>query len=199
MLPLALVGLAGIVAAVVGLTAGPNLTHVAVGLGLPLAYVQAASKWARARGIPLDWVLATILVETEGNPRASGDADGRSRGLMQVNVVAHAAELRAAGVPPDALYDGATNIEWGTRYLREFRDSVLAAAGKRPLPAPLDVLTRLAYKGPAAVYSALRRGQNPTALSWAPPAIANWQRAMARVKGAAAVGRARLVGRPRAS
>jgi len=198
-LPLALVGLAGIIAAAVGLTRGPNLTHVAAGLGWPLAYIQAAAKWAKTRGVPLDWVLATIQVESSGNPRAAGDADGRSRGLMQVNVVAHAAELKAAGVAPERLFDPITNIEWGTKYLREFRDAVTAASGTRPLPAPLDVLTRLAYKGPSAVYGALRRGQNPTALSWAGPAIANWQRALLLVRGAEAVGRAKLARRPRVS
>ncbi len=111
---------------------------------------------------------------------------------MQVNVVAHAAELKAASVAPEQLFDPIVNIEWGTKYLREFRDAVTAASGARPLPAPLDVLTRLAYKGPAYVYGALRKGQNPTTLSWAPPAIANWQRAMLRVQGAEAVGRAKL-------
>ncbi len=174
---------------------GPNLTYVAAGLGWPVAWLQAAAKWAGDRGVPLDWVIATILVESSGNPKASGDSDGRSRGLMQVNHIAHAAELKAAGVAPEQLFDPIVNIEWGTKYLREFRDAVTAAAGARPLPAPLDVLTRLAYKGPAAVYSALRKGQNPTALSWAPPAIANWQRAILKAQGAEAVGRAKLAKR----
>jgi len=97
-LPLLLLGVAGVVAAAVGLTGTQNLTRAAVALRLPLAYVQSASKWAKRRGLPLDWVLTTILVESGGNPRAAGDSDGRSAGLMQVNTVAHAAELKAAGL-----------------------------------------------------------------------------------------------------
>lgn len=192
---LAVVGLAGIVVAIVGLTRGPNLRYVAAGLGLPLPYVESASKWSKARGIPLDWVLATILVESGGNPSASGDSDGRSVGLMQINSVAHAKE-----VTREQLLNPDTNIAWGTKFLREFRDGVTAAAGSRPLPAPLDVLTRLAYKGPAYVYNALKRGEDPTKLAWAPAAIANWQKARTRVAGAEAVGKARLSSaRPRTS
>ena len=189
MFPLVLLGLAGVVAAAVGLSQG-NLKHVAAGLGLPLTYVQSASKWARKRGLQLDWVLATILVESNGNARAAGDSDGRSAGLMQVNTVAHAAEMRAAGVTRAQMFDPETNIEWGTKYLRQFRDETQAAA-VHGLPAALDELTRLAYKGPTAVYSVLRRGGNPlTELSWAPEAITRWRQALVRVRGAAAQGRA---------
>lgn len=189
MLPLVLLGLVGVAAAAVGLTQGPKLQHVAAGLGLPLSYVQAASKWAKRRGLPLDWVLATILVESGGNARVAGDADGRSAGLMQVNTVAHAAEMRAAGVSRAQMFDPETNIEWGTKYLVRFRDKVKAAA-VHGLPAALDELTRLAYKGPAAVESVLHRGGNPlTALAWAPEAISRWRQAMARVRGAEARGR----------
>ncbi len=189
MFPLVFLGLVGVVAAAVGLSQG-NLKHIAVGLGLPLAYVQSASKWAKKRGLQLDWVLATILVESGGNARAAGDADGRSAGLMQVNTVAHAAEMRAAGVSRAQMFDPETNIEWGTKYLRQFRDETQAAA-VHGLPADLGELTRLAYKGPATVYGVLRRGGNPlTELSWAPEAISRWRQAVARVRGAAAQGRA---------
>lgn len=182
MLPLALVALAGLVAAAFQLTKGPDLSRVAAGLRLPLLYVQTASKWSKRRGLPLEWVLATILVESGGNAQARGDSDARSVGLMQVNVVAHADELRAAGVSLAQMMTPETNIEWGTKYIAAFRDQVLAALGGHQPPAPIDVLLRLAYKGPAAVTSALRRGQNPVqTLSWAPEAVARWRDAMGRV------------------
>jgi soluble lytic murein transglycosylase-like protein len=180
MFGVALIAVAGLIAAAVQLTKGPDLRHVSAGLRWPLPYVQSAARWAKARGLPLEWVLATIIVESRGNPRAVGD-DGRSIGLMQVNAAAHASELAAEGASRDALFDPNTNIAWGTRYLRQFRDDVKAAAAGRSLPAALDVLVRLAYKGPAPVTSALRHGANPLALSWAPGAVANWQAAMARV------------------
>jgi Transglycosylase SLT domain len=173
---LALLAMAGVVVAAVKLTSGPDLARVAAGLGLPLAYVQLAAKNASKNGLPLEWVLATILVESSGNPRGRGDADGRSVGLMQVNVVAHAKDVTAA-----QMLDPAQNIAWGTRYLAEFKEGVLSALAGRTPPAPLDELTRLAYKGPTAVYSALAKGQNPLRLSWAPAAIVNWRREMARV------------------
>lgn len=109
---------------------------------------------------------------------------------MQVNTVAHADEMRAAGVTRERMFAPATNIEWGTKYMQQYRDEVLAAAGGRALPAPLGELMRLAYKGPEAVKSVLRRGGNPlTALSWAPEAISNWRQKLAIVQGAEARGR----------
>lgn len=182
MLPLAVLALTGIVVAAVKLTKGPDLVRVAAGLGWPLAWVQSASRWALLRGVPLEWVLATILVESNGRPSAAGDADGRSKGLMQVNAVAHARELAAAGLTAESLYDPYVNIEWGTKYLKEFRDKVLENLGGRTPPIPLDEITRLAYKGPSTVYAALRAGKNPATISWAPEALANWRRHMARVR-----------------
>lgn len=177
MLPLAVLALTGLVVAAVGLTYGPNLDRVAHGLGLPRSYVQQAQKWARRRGLPLEWVLATILVESGGNPHAMGDTDGRSRGLMQVNVVANAKDIGR-----DDLFDPATNIKWGTFYLKRFRDEVLAALGGRTPPIPLDYIVRLAYKGPATVLAALQRGENPANIAWAPAALARWSAAMGRVR-----------------
>jgi len=180
--PLLLVGVAGVVAAAIKLKGGPDARYIATGLGWPLQYVQSASKWARARGLPLEWVLATIKVESSGNPRAAGDEGGRSVGLMQVNAVAHAGELKAAGLTRESLFDPETNIKWGTMYLADFRDKVLVALGGRRSPAPLDVLVRMAYKGPATIYAALRRGENPVqTVSWVPAAAANWRRALDQV------------------
>ena len=97
MIPLGLLAMAGLIFAAYKLTGGgPDLTRVAAGTGLPLQYVQLASKDARANGVPLEWVLATILVESTGKPNARGDADGRSVGLMQVNVVANAKDVTLA-------------------------------------------------------------------------------------------------------
>lgn len=187
MFPLALLALGAAAVAAYKLTAGPNLAHVAAGLGLPKAYIQYAAKGARANRLPLDWVLTTILVESSGNPRSVGDADGRSVGLMQVNIVAN-----PTGLSREQMFDPATNIEWGTKLLGHFRDQVVMALGGRPALAPLDEITRLAYKGPTTVLAALQRGENPLGLSWAPAAIANWRREMARVRSAEARGRALL-------
>jgi Transglycosylase SLT domain len=191
-LPLALLALAGVVAAAVKITGGANLRYVAAGLGLPFAYVQLADKWGKRRGLPLDWVLTTILVESGGKPNVTGDADGRSAGLMQVNTVAHAAEMAQAGVTRAQMFQPATNIEWGTKYLRQFRDEVLVALGGRTPPIPLDYVVRLAYKGPETVKGMLRRGENPATLSWAPEAMHRWHDKMALVRSAEARGRALL-------
>ena len=138
-------------------------------------------KSASANDVPLEWVLATILVESRGKPSARGDADGRSVGLMQVNVSAHSQDVTLA-----QMLDPAQNIAWGTRYLAGFKQDVLRALSGKTPPAPLDELTRLAYKGPSAVTKALAAGQNPMGLSWAPAAITNWRRAMAQVRAATA-------------
>jgi hypothetical protein len=179
-LPLALLAMTGLLVAAYKLSSsGPDLARVAAGTGLPLQYVQLASKEARANGLPLEWVLATILVESKGNSRARGDADGRSVGLMQVNVVANAKDVTLA-----QMLDPAQNIAWGTRYLAQFKQGVLSALGGRTPPAALDELTRLAYKGPTTVENMLRAGGNPLKLSWALAAINNWRRAMATVRAA---------------
>lgn len=181
MLPLAVAAVAGLSVAVFQLVKGPNLQRVAAGLGWPVLYVQTAAKSAKRWHVPLEWVLATIIVESRGNPRAAGDADGRSVGLMQVNAVAHAQELAAAGLTRTSLFDPVTNIEWGTKYLAQFKAEVERNLGGRPPPIPIDQIIRLSYKGPATVYSVLRKGGNPGTLSWAHPAVENWQAALARV------------------
>jgi soluble lytic murein transglycosylase-like protein len=178
-----LVGAAGVIAAAMKIKKkSPNMLRIAAGLGWPVGYVQSAAKWSNKRDLPLEWVLATIIVESAGRPGAAGDAGGRSVGLMQVNTVAHAQELAAAGVPKSQMTDPETNIQWGTKYLAEFRAKVLAALGGRTPPAPLDLLVRMAYKGPATIYAALRRGENPVqTVSWVPAAAVTWRNAMARV------------------
>jgi soluble lytic murein transglycosylase-like protein len=189
LLPVAVVALAGIVVAAVGLTQ-VDTQRVAAGLGLPVSYVQSARKWSTWYRVPFEWVLATILVESNGKPHVTGD-DGKSVGLMQVNVVANAKDLAAAGVTPSQMFDPDTNIRFGTMYLRQFTDAVKQALGGRTPPVPLSWIVRLYYKGPKYVLDVLHRGGNPaTALSWAPEALRRWNAAIERVgaltgKGAA--------------
>ncbi|MBV8721700.1 MAG: transglycosylase SLT domain-containing protein [Candidatus Eremiobacteraeota bacterium] len=181
MLPLALLAMAGLMAAAVKLTGGPNAARVAANLGWPVTYIQYAVQAARKYGVPWQWVLATIIVESSGNPRAAGDADGRSVGLMQVNVVAN-------NLPRESLFDPKTNIDWGTKLMAQFVAQIRGALGGRTPPIPLDEIMRLSYKGPATVLAALRRGENPAAISWAPTALQNWRAAMARVQAASGKG-----------
>ena len=181
MFALGVVALAGLVASAFVLTRGPDIARVATGLGWPISYVGAAREWSTWYRVPLEWVLATIIVESAGKPNVRGDADGQSLGLMQVNAVAHAAELARAGVSPSQLLDPSTNIQWGTKYLRQFTDEVNAALGGRTPPIPLSWVVRLYYKGPATVTKVLRAGGNPATIVWAPEALQRWAAAMAKV------------------
>lgn len=144
------------------------------------AMVQSAWKWANKRGLPFNWVLSTIIVESSANPRSTGDSGGESKGLMQVNTVANAKLLAQYGYRPDDMYDVDHGIEIGTILLRQFYDNVKAHGAERA-KTPIDVTTRLAYKGPATVYAALDHGQEPSSISWAPAAISNWHAATQRV------------------
>jgi soluble lytic murein transglycosylase-like protein len=176
MFSLAVVALTGLVIAAVGLTQ-PNVQKVALGLGLPVSYVAAARKWATWYRVPFEWVLATILVESGGKPNVRGDADGRSVGLMQVNVVANAKDVTLA-----QMLDPEQNIKWGTKYLKDFTDKVEEALGGRTPPVPPSWIVRLYYKGPKTVLGVLNRGGNPaTTISWAPEALRRWAAAMAKV------------------
>jgi hypothetical protein len=164
----------------------PNFAKVAALLKIPQPGVEAAWKFSRQRGLPFPWVLATILVESGGHPNERGDAGGRSVGLMQVNTVAHAHEIAAAGLTPESLLDPVIAVDWGTRVYKDIYDGVKQAIGNRRLNTPIDVTTRLAYKGPATVEHAIRNGQEPASISWAPEAIRNWQAATKKVAAAMA-------------
>lgn len=159
----------------------PNFAKISAMLGIPVKGVEAAWSWSRKRGLPFAWVLATILVESGGKPNDRGDAGGRSVGLMQVNTVAHANEIAAAGLTPGALLDPATNVDWGTRVMKDIYDEVKAALAGRNVRTPVDETLRLAYKGPATVIKAIKSGQEPANISWAPEAITRWRAATARV------------------
>jgi hypothetical protein len=132
--------------------------------------VEAATKWAQVRGLPLQWVLATILVESRGNPLIVGDRfiipEGASIGLMQINTVAWKDRLRRAKVTRQMLFNVDKNVEWGTLIMREKYDKVMEALVKtrRPLrnPVPVDVLMRLLYTG-VDVLKAIYNGVDPRA------------------------------------
>jgi hypothetical protein len=185
-IPLALLAMTGLIVAAYKLTNDHNLARIAAGTGLPLQYVQFAAKAAHANGVPLEWVLATIIVESKGNPRARGDAGGKSVGLMQVNVVANAKVLANAGVTSTQMFDPATNIRIGTQLLAGFKQRVLDALVGHAPSLPLDELTRLEYKGPKSIEGAIRSGRNPlTAYPDAPQAVTRWREALATVRAAA--------------
>lgn len=151
-LPAVLFSLAAI-ASLVMLAAPAQAARPVRGSKLAPQIITLAKKWARVRDLPLDWILATILSESGGNPGAAGDS-GVSVGLMQVNTRAHAAALAAAGVTRAALFAPDINIDWGTRILKAAHARVQAALAVRASAVPVDVLVRLAYTGvdaPAAI------------------------------------------------
>lgn len=151
--------------------------------------INSARKWARVRGIPLQEVLATILVESSGKPRAWARTEKEdSRGLMQVNVRAWAPFLKQQGMTPDDLWDIDKNIQIGTYIYAKYRAEVqkLLAQSSCPQSAPLDVLTRLYYKGPAYVRKKILACQDASKpYVGADKAIANWETAMSKVSAVA--------------
>lgn len=141
--------------------------------GLTPEYVALAKKYAKIRDLPVLWILTTIVVESAGKAKAVGD-NGKSYGLMQINRVAHADLLKTLRVTDQQLFDPEINIAIGTYLMRLFLNDILAVLADHPSAAPLDVILRLSYKGPAYVMTALKAGRDPRTLPWAPPAIANW-------------------------
>jgi hypothetical protein len=121
---------------------------------MPPAVLAAARKWAAARKLALSDVMATILLESRGNPGARNfSAKEDSRGAMQVNVHAWGDVLTKLGYRPDDLYDPAKGVEVGTLILRSYRDKVeaLVAASRVRQAHPLATLARLYYVGPKYV------------------------------------------------
>jgi hypothetical protein len=121
--------------------------------------LAAAAKWAAARGLPLQWVLATILRESGGDPKAQNkSAKEDSRGPMQVNVRAHP---KFANVN---LYDADKGIEAGTEImagrLKTLREHLAKCAA--PLAYSEDVYLRLAYALPVPVYEMLDKAKSRT-------------------------------------
>ena len=134
---------------------------------------QLAAYWARRRGLPTVWVLATIAVESGGTVDEVGDG-GISIGLMQINSRAHAARLARLGFTRESLFDPDTNIMMGTQILREAYDRVREALAGRTASSPIDVLTRLVYKG-YPVASVIREGAGLDLHS-----TARWQAALVK-------------------
>lgn len=128
--------------------------------GISAKVYTLAEKWAAARGLPLQWVLATILVESQGREGLQGD-DGQSYGLMQIKASAHADRLAKYKLAPEDLLKPDKNLMIGTEILREAWQSIANTLGSKAPPGPLDVLVRYAYIGPTATREALRQGVHP--------------------------------------
>lgn len=131
---------------------------------MPAATLAAAKKWATKRELPLGDVLATILLESRGNPKAHAKtAKEDSRGPMQVNINAHGALLTSLGYKPDDLFDADKGVEVGTIVLKKARDAVkgLLERTKTAQAHSLDTLTRLYYAGPAYVQKMLTTATKP--------------------------------------
>lgn len=111
----------------------------------------SATKWAKARNLPVIDVLTTILLESRGDPKAHALSDKEdSRGAMQVNIRAHGDTIKKLGYSPDDLYRLDVGIEVGTYLLAAKRKAVLDLIAKAGRQQEYDVatLTRLYYAGP---------------------------------------------------
>jgi soluble lytic murein transglycosylase-like protein len=155
--------------------------------GFTAEIIASAIKWAKVRGVPAQEILATIYVESRGNPRAWANLSTEdSRGLMQVNVNAWASKLQARGYSLDDLWDIDKNIEIGSEIYANYRQTVqnLIAQSGVPQSAPIDVLTRLYYKGPAYVKKKILAGEDAShPYNNAEAAVQNWKVAMDLVRG----------------
>lgn len=91
---------------------------------LPNSYDAFITASSQRYNIPESWIRAVIAVESSGNPRAFRPEPGisdASYGLMQL-LYGTARGLGYAGTP-DGLFDPATNIDLGTKYLAQLRNS----------------------------------------------------------------------------
>jgi hypothetical protein len=156
--------------------------------------VAAAMKWGAFYGVPVPWILATIVAESGGNPRAVGDFHrlpgiGASVGLMQVNTVAEAGPLRRAKVTRAMLMIPDINVKWGTMILKRkydlVREALAKARNKRVAntiaarPALLGELTRLLYTG-VDVIRHIYRGTIPDPAKTA-ATVGGWRRNLVAV------------------
>jgi soluble lytic murein transglycosylase-like protein len=122
--------------------------------------VGTAKKWASARNLPPIDVLATILLESGGNPKAHAKSSKEdSYGLMQVNANAWGKELAKRGYSATDLYKAEVGIEMGTFVLANARAAVqkLVNASKVKQFHDVSTLTRLYYAGPKYVDTMLRK------------------------------------------
>jgi hypothetical protein len=148
--------------------------------GLHPQYVALAAKWASFYGVPLQWVLATILAESGGNANAVGDfhvdPQGASIGLMQVNSTAHGSALAAQGLSRQSLFDPDINIQWGTKILRKCVDRVQAALAGRS--GDVGLMARLCYTGAL-------RGTDTTSCPTCQASASKWNQKLAQTSAAA--------------
>lgn len=124
--------------------------------------VESAKKWAKTRNVPAIDILTTILLESRGNPKAHAFTSKEdSRGLMQVNVRAHADLLKSLGYTPEDLYKVDVGVEVGSYLLAQYRKRVMeiVKAVNRPQEYTLDILTRLYYAGPKYTETYIRTGK----------------------------------------
>lgn len=158
------------------------MPSVTIPKGFTPQVIASAKRWAAERGVPVQEILATIYVESRGNPRAWANLSTEdSRGLMQVNVNAWGSKLASYGLTVDDLWDVDKNIMLGSLIYKQYRDNVLTwiAQSGKPQSASIDVLTRLAYKGPAYVKNAILAGKDAShPYANAEAAVANWKVAM---------------------
>jgi hypothetical protein len=125
--------------------------------------LASATKWAKARGVPLAEILATILLESRGKPTAQLLTDKEdSRGLMQVNIRAHGPLLKSLGYTPDDLYKADVGVEVGSLLYAQARATVakLVSASGVPQTHDLGTLTRLYYAGPKYVVAMLQKAKS---------------------------------------
>lgn len=144
-----------------GKNVGKTLKDAAKNLSAEV--VATAKKWAKERAIPLADVLTTILLESRGNPKAlAKNAKEESRGLMQVNIRAHADTIKKLGFTNDDLYTVNGGIAVGTYLLASKRKAVqaLLAKTKRKQEYDLGTLTRLYYVGPKYAEAWILKGQH---------------------------------------
>ncbi len=125
--------------------------------------IRTARKWAEARKLPVEWVLATIMMESEGQPGVIGDS-GNSYGLMQIHVPAHGPRLAKHGITdPKQLFDIDTNIKIGTEIMRDFLDIVRKTRAQKTWARDLpdSDLIRIAFKGGKLAVMAALSGKEP--------------------------------------
>lgn len=156
----------------------------------PADVLAAARKWSAKRGIPLQEVVATILLESRGDPKAHLLNDREdSRGVMQVNVRAHGALLKAKGYTAADLFRPDVAVELGTEIYRRSRKQVedLVGASGVVQHHPIATLARLRYAGPAYVDKMLKTAKKTEQTAHpfrnSETYVAKWDAAMAVAKG----------------
>lgn len=114
-----------------------------------------ARKWAKIRGIPASWIIATIKVESNGDACTRGDFVNkpgqlpyyRSLGLMQFNTAAHPDLMAEWGIKAVDLFDPDIAIMAGSYILARERDRIVKALQGRNPKTPVSVIVQLGYKG----------------------------------------------------